>query len=146
MTTVVASGLDRVRAIRDGRRGAPGIAGLIGFTLTTVDPGVVECELVARDDMTNPMGTVHGGIAATLLDTAMGCAVQTVLDTPAWTTTDLHIHYVRSVRPGETLRARGEVVHCGRRLITAEGRLVDSRGKLVAHGTTSCLVTDESTS
>ncbi len=91
--------------------------------------------------MTNPMGSVHGGIAATLLDTVMGCAVHTVLDDgESYTTTDLHVHYVRGVNPGKTIVATGTVVHRGRRLATAEGRVLDERGRLVAHGTTSCMV------
>ena len=74
--------------------------------------------------MTNPMGSVHGGIAATLLDTVMGCAVHTVLDDgESYTTTDLHVHYVRGVNPGKTIVATGTVVHRGRRLATAEGRV-----------------------
>ena len=86
--------------------------------------------------MTNPMGSVHGGIAATLLDTVMGCAVQTTLDDgEAFTTTDLQVHYVRTVNPGTAVHATGTVIHRGRRLATAEGRLVDERGKLVAHAT-----------
>ena len=91
--------------------------------------------------MTNPMGSVHGGIAATLLDTVMGCAVQTTLDDgEAFTTTDLQVHYVRTVNPGMAVHATGTVIHRGRRLATAEGRLVDERGKLVAHATTSCMI------
>lgn len=130
-----------LEAIKSGAAPGPGIADLLGFTLTRVEPGHVECALETRDDMTNPMGTVHGGIAATLLDTVMGCAVQTTLDDgDAFTTTDLHVHYVRSVMPGTELRAIGTVVHRGRRLATAEGRLLDERGKLVAHATTGCMI------
>jgi uncharacterized protein (TIGR00369 family) len=139
MTTT--SGLELIRAVQSGEIPAPGIAGLVGFELTRVEPGHVDATLTTRADMTNPMGTVHGGIAATLLDTAMGCAVQTVLDSgEAYTTTDLHVHYVGAVAPGATLTATGTVLHRGRRLATAEGRLVDERGRLVAHGTTSCMV------
>jgi uncharacterized protein (TIGR00369 family) len=135
------SGLDAIRAVQAGERPAPGIAQLIGFDLTRVEPGEVDATLATRADMTNPMGTVHGGIAATLLDTVMGCAVQTVLDEgEGYTTTDLHVHYVRAVAPGATLTATGTVLHRGRRLATAEGRLTDERGRLVAHGTTSCMV------
>jgi len=135
------TGLDLVRAVQHGGIPAPGIARLLGFTLTRVEAGDVEAVLETRDDMTNPMGTVHGGIAATLLDTVMGCAVHTVLDAgESYTTTDLHVRYVRAVSPGTTLTATGTVTHRGRRLATAEGRVVDDRGKLVAHGTTSCMV------
>jgi uncharacterized protein (TIGR00369 family) len=137
----VVNGLNLIRAVQRGDLPAPGIAGLVGFALSRVEPGEVDATLVTRSDMTNPMGTVHGGIAATLLDTVMGCAVQTVLDDgEGYTTTDLHVHYVRAVSPGATLTARGVVLHRGRRLATAEGRLVDERDRLVAHGTTSCMV------
>ena len=91
--------------------------------------------------MTNPMGSVHGGIAATLLDTVMGCAVSTTLDEgETFTTTDLQVHYVRTVCRARSVHAIGTVMHRGRRLATAEGRLLDERGKLVAHATTSCMV------
>jgi uncharacterized protein (TIGR00369 family) len=137
----VASGLEQVRAVQAGVLPRPGIAGLVGFELSRVDPGDVEATLATRPDMTNPMGSVHGGIAATLLDTVMGCAVHTVLDAgESYTTTDLHVHYVRGVHPGKTIVATGTVVHRGRRLATAEGRILDERGRLVAHGTTSCMV------
>jgi uncharacterized protein (TIGR00369 family) len=130
-----------LRAIKSGESPGPGIARLLGFALTRVQPGHVECTLETRDDMTNPMGSVHGGIAATLLDTVMGCAVQTVLDDgETFTTTDLHVRYVRTVRPGATVHAIGTVVHSGRRLATAEGELLDERAKLVAHATTSCMI------
>jgi uncharacterized protein (TIGR00369 family) len=136
-----ATGLEEVRAVQSGALPRPGIAGLVGFTLSRVDPGDVEATLETRADMTNPMGTVHGGIAATLLDTVMGCAVHTVLDPgEGYTTTDLQVHYVRGVQPGTTVVATGTIVHRGRHLATAEGRLVDDRGRLVAHATTSCMI------
>jgi uncharacterized protein (TIGR00369 family) len=135
------TGIERLRAVQAGAVPGPGIARLLGFTLTRVQPGEVQAALDARDDMTNPMGTIHGGVGATLLDTVMGCAVQTVLDDrEAYTTTDLHVHYVRAVTPGASLTATGTVLHRGRRLATAEGKLVDERGRLIAHGTTSCMV------
>lgn len=139
--TTDASGLDQVRAVQAGELPRPGIAGLVGFTLSRVDHGDVEAVLDTRHDMTNPMGSVHGGIAATLLDTVMGCAVHTVLEPgESYTTTDLHVHYVRGVNPGTVVTATGAVVHRGRRLATAEGRVLDEHGRLVAHGTTSCMV------
>src|SRR5262249_25753238 len=136
-----ATGLEQVRAVQSGARPRPGMATLVGFTLTRVEYGDVEATLDTHDAMTNPMGSVHGGIAATLLDTVMGCAVHPVLDPgESYTTTDLHVHYVRGVNPGTTVTATGAIVHRGRRLATAEGRVVDERGRLVAHGTTSCML------
>ena len=142
MTAIATTGLDALRAVQAGEVPAPGIARLLGFSLTVVEHGHVECELLTRDDMTNPMGSVHGGIAATLLDTVMGCAVHSVLPADArYTTTDLQVRYVRPVVPGTRVRARGTVVHQGRRLVTAVGELVDDADRLVAHATTGCLVT-----
>ena len=136
-----ASGVAMLRAIQSGDLPGPGIARLLGFTLTNIEPGHVECTLVTRDDMTNPMGSVHGGITATLLDTVMGCAVQSVLPLgEGYTTTDLQVRYVRTVTPGSRVHAVGTVVHRGRRLATAEGRLTDEHGKLVAHATTGCMI------
>ena len=139
--TTETTGLEQVRQVQSGELDPPGIAGLIGFRLTRVDQGDVEATLATRPDMANPMGSVHGGIAATLLDTVMACAVHTELEPgETYTTTDLHVHYVRGVNPGTSLVALGTITHKGRRLATAEGRLVDERGRLVAHGTTSCMV------
>jgi uncharacterized protein (TIGR00369 family) len=137
----MSTGLDRIRAVQLGDGPRPGIARLLGFALTRVEAGEVDAVLETRDDMTNPMGTVHGGIAATLLDTVMGCAVNTVLESgESYTTTDLQVRYVRPVTPGTTLTATGTVTHRGRRLATADGRLVDELGRLVAHATTGCMI------
>ena len=92
----------------------------------------------------NPLGTVHGGWYATLLDSAVGCAVHTML--PAgrgYTTAELSVNIVRSAsQKSGPLRAIGTVLHCGRQLATAEGRIVGPDGKLYAHATTTCLVFD----
>jgi len=137
----VSIGIDAVRAVQRGDVPGPGIARLLGFTLTRVEAGAVDAVLETSDEMTNPMHTVHGGIAATLLDTVMGCAVHTVLDEgEAYTTTDLHVRYVRAVAPGTILTATSTITHRGRRLATGDGRVVDEEGRLVAHGTTSCMI------
>jgi uncharacterized protein (TIGR00369 family) len=90
----------------------------------------------------NPMGTVHGGWYATLLDSAVGCAVQTMLAPgQGYTTAELSVNLVRGARlDGGPLRAIGTVLHCGRQLATAEGKIVDAQGRLYAHATTTCLV------
>jgi uncharacterized protein (TIGR00369 family) len=90
------------------------------------------------------MGTVHGGWYATLLDSAVGCAVHTLMPVGrAYTTAELSVNLVRGAAPnGEPLRAIGQVIHCGRQLATAEGRIVDASGKVYAHATTTCLVFD----
>jgi uncharacterized protein (TIGR00369 family) len=90
----------------------------------------------------NPLGTVHGGYAATLLDSAMGCAVHSTLPAgKAYTTVDLSISLVRAIteRTG-TVRSEAKVIHAGSSIVTAEGRIVGADGVLYAHGTTTCLV------
>jgi uncharacterized protein (TIGR00369 family) len=91
----------------------------------------------------NPIGVVHGGVAATLLDSAMGCAVQSTLTAGVgYTTTDLQVRYVRAMGTDTgPVRAEGTVVHAGRRLVTAQGQIIaKNSGKLIAHATTACMV------
>ena len=136
------SGLEVMRAIRDERLPAPGVAHLLGMRVVTVDEGRVEFEIDAKPEFGNPLGTVHGGITATILDSAMGCAVHTVLPAgAAYTTLDLSVTYLRSVPyDGRRLTAEGHTIHVGGRVATAEGRVTDGEGRLVATATTTCLV------
>ena len=136
------SGIDFLRAIRDRRLPAPPIAELIGFRLVEVDTGHAVFELQPGEQHYNPIGVVHGGVAMTLLDSAMGCAVHTHMPAGgAYTTLEAKTNLVRAVTADTgTLRAIGKVVHLGSRVATAEGRLVDAAGKLYAHATTTCLV------
>jgi len=134
------SGLEQLRATLL-RGGAP-IGRLIGMDVDSLDEGRAVFSLVPGEQHYNPLGTVHGGIAATMLDSAMGCAVHSTLPSGArFTTLDLHIHYTRAVT-ADTGRivAIGETVHVGGRTATAEARLVDESGTLLAHGTTTCLI------
>jgi uncharacterized protein (TIGR00369 family) len=136
------TGFETMQAILDGRAPRPGIAGLLGMRLVEVGEGRAAFEVNTRPDFANPLGTVHGGIAATLLDSAMGCAVHTTLPAgDGYTTVDLAVTYLRAVPfDGVALRAEGEVIHVGGRVATAEGRLVDDEGRLVATATTTCMV------
>jgi uncharacterized protein (TIGR00369 family) len=136
------SGLEYLRAIQDGRIPAPPIAALVDMRLAEVGEGRAVFELKAAEFHYNPIGSVHGGIAATLLDSAMGCAVNTVLPRGAsYTTLELKVNYLRPMtRDTGLVRAEGSVVHMGGRVAVAEGRLVDAAGKLYAHATTTCLV------
>ncbi|GAA4823232.1 PaaI family thioesterase [Tomitella cavernea] len=120
----------------------PTIGRLLGMRFDAVDFGSVAFSLDTRPDFANPLGTVHGGIAATMLDSAMGCAVHTTLPAgTGYTTLELKVNYVRSVSTdGRTLTATGAVIHPGRRTATAEGKVHDQDGKLVAHGTTTCMI------
>jgi uncharacterized protein (TIGR00369 family) len=139
------SGIEFLRAIRDRRLPAPPIAELIGFRLVEVDTGHAVFELQPGEQHYNPIGVVHGGLAMTLLDSAMGCAVHTHMPAGgAYTTLEAKSNLVRAVTTATgTLRATGKVVHLGSRVATAEGRLVDAAGKLYAHATTTCLVLGE---
>jgi uncharacterized protein (TIGR00369 family) len=139
------SGIDFLRAIRDGRLPSPPIAELLGFRLVEVEPGHAVFEVLPGEQHYNPIGVVHGGLAMTLLDSAMGCAVQTHMPAGGgYTTLEAKTNLVRAVT-GTTgmLRAIGKVVHLGSRVATAEARLVDASGKLYAHATTTCLVLRE---
>jgi uncharacterized protein (TIGR00369 family) len=137
------SGLECMRAIIDGTLPPPPIARLLDFTIAEVDDGRAVFAMEPAEWMYNPIGSVHGGIAATLLDSCMGCAVHTTLDPGvAYTTTDLHVRYIRAMgdATGRVL-AEGRVVHRGRRTATAEGRLfVESDEMLIAHASTGCVI------
>ncbi len=137
------SGLEALRAVADGTLPPPPIAVALGFELADVTEGAASFAMVPAEHMYNPIGGVHGGVIATLLDSAMGCAVQSTL--PAGVglgTTDLQVRYLRTVTLATgRVRAEGTVVHRGARLATAEGRLVaEATGKLLATATTSCLL------
>jgi uncharacterized protein (TIGR00369 family) len=135
-------GIEFLRAIRDGRLPAPPIAELLGFKLVEVDTGHAVFEVLPGEQHYNPIGVVHGGLAMTLLDSAMGCAVQTHMSAGGgYTTLEAKTNLVRAITSGTgVLRAIGKVVHVGSRVATAEGRLVDGAGKLYAHASTTCIV------
>ena len=137
-------GLEAIRRIAAGELPLPPIASLLDFEITLVEPGRGIFAVEPREWMYNPIGSVHGGVAATLLDSSLGCAIHTVLPAGArYTTTDLHVHYVRAMT-AETGRvlADSRVVHAGRKLATSEGRLYAEHDpeRLFAHATTSCLI------
>ena len=136
------SGLDYVRAIFAGELPPPPIATLLGFRGVEAERGRALFEIVPGEEHYNPIGSVHGGVALTLLDSAMGCAVHTLLDAGVgYTTLEVKANFVRPIT-AETgvVRCEGVVVHGGSRVATAEGRVTDDGGKLLAHGTTTCLV------
>jgi uncharacterized protein (TIGR00369 family) len=135
-------GVERLRAMRDDPSARPTVAALLDMRIDDVDEGRVTFVATARADFANPQQTLHGGIAATMLDSAMTCAVVTMLPPGSGTTTiDLSVSYLRAVPlDGRVLRAEGTVVHMGRRLATAHGRLVDGHDRLVATATTACMV------
>ncbi|WP_043267591.1 PaaI family thioesterase [Streptomyces sp. CT34] len=120
----------------------PSIGRLLGMEIDEVEEGRVVMSLNTRPDYANPLGTVHGGIAATLLDSVMGCAVHTTLPPRVgYTTLELKVNYIRAVPlDAGKLTARGTVIHTGRRTATAEGKVLDAQRKLIAHATTTCMI------
>jgi uncharacterized protein (TIGR00369 family) len=136
------AGIEFLRAMRDGKLPPPPIAQLLGFKLVEVEPGRAVFEVQPGERHYNPIGVVHGGLAMTLLDSAMGCSVQTQMPAGGgYTTLEAKTNLVRAIT-AETglLRAIGKVLHVGKRIATAEARLEDKAGKLYAHATTTCIV------
>jgi uncharacterized protein (TIGR00369 family) len=134
--------IEYLRAIRDGRLPDPPIARLLGMRLVKVEPGEAAFELTPAEQHYNPIGVVHGGVAFTLLDSAMGCCVQTTLAAgKGYTTLEMKANLVRAVTlQTGPLRATARLVHAGKTTATAEARLEDAAGKLYAHGTSTCLI------
>lgn len=136
------SGLEFVQGLADGTPPLNTIARTLGYDVTEAASGRVVVTAVPTDAHLNPAGTVHGGLAATLLDSCMGLAIQSTLEKGvAQTTLEFKISLVRPITP-ETgpIRAEGAVLNRGRRIGTAEGRVTDGKGRLLAHGTTTCLI------
>ncbi|CAH1673744.1 PaaI family thioesterase [Chelatococcus asaccharovorans] len=138
----VLSGLDFLQRMGDGRLPPPPIAELLGFAPQEIEAG--RAVFVSTPDARhyNPIGSVHGGYAATLLDSCMACAVHSMLKAgQGYTTVELKVNFVRPLfaDTGE-IRAEGKIIHVGRQIASAEGRLTDARGRLLAHATTTCLV------
>ncbi|MDH4094305.1 MAG: PaaI family thioesterase [Betaproteobacteria bacterium] len=134
--------IEHLRAIRDGRLPDPPFARLLGMRLAHVAEGEAAFELSPGEQHYNPIGAVHGGVAFTMLDSAMGCAVQTLCPAgKGYTTLELKANLVRPItQQTGLLRARAKVVHFGSRTATAEARLEDGAGKLYAHGSSTCLI------
>ncbi|HVY07474.1 MAG TPA: PaaI family thioesterase [Burkholderiales bacterium] len=136
------TGLQFLRDIASGTLPYPPIGKALNFFPVEAEEGRVVFQGTPTFDFYKPIGTVHGGWACALLDSCMSCAVQTMI--PAgfgYTTGELKVNFVRALteRTGP-IRAEGKVIHPGRQLATAEGRIVDADGKLYAHGTTTCLI------
>jgi uncharacterized protein (TIGR00369 family) len=133
-----------LRAIAERQLPPPPIASLMGFEVVEVGEGRVVFAVEPQEFHYNPIGTVHGGLAATLLDSAMGCAVHSLLpEGRAYTTLEIKINYIRGLKHDTgRVQAIGKVIHLGGKTATAEGSLVDRAGKLYAHGTTTCLLSD----
>jgi uncharacterized protein (TIGR00369 family) len=138
------TGIEFLRDIIAGKVPAAPLEATLGFSLVDVQDGFARFELMPGEHLFNPMNAVHGGVSATLLDSAMGAAVMTTLNAATgYTTATLTVHLTRAI----TLRtskviAEGWVVHRGSRLVTAEGRLNDAEGRLLAHGSATCAISE----
>jgi len=143
-TATMASmpGLDFVRAIFDGKLPAPPIMQTVEPFDSTAEPGVVVFHSIPGFRHYNPIGSVHGGYAATLLDSAMGIAVHTALPAgTGYTTLEFKISFIKGMTEHTgPVRSEGRTLSVGRRTATAEGRITDAKGRLLAHATTTCLV------
>jgi uncharacterized protein (TIGR00369 family) len=136
------SGLEFVQGLVSGELPLNTIAQTVGYDVIDAESGRVVITLIPTEAHLNPAGTVHGGLTATLLDSCMGLAVQSTLDTGvAQTTLEFKISLLRPITPDTgPIKAEGKVLNCGRRIGTAEGWVTDGRGRLLAHGTTTCLI------
>jgi uncharacterized protein (TIGR00369 family) len=125
-----------------GRLQPPPIAATLGFSLVSVEPGTAIFEITPAEYHYNPIGSVHGGVYATLCDSACGCAVHSMLPAGAYyTSLDLSVRFLRPVTSGTgRLLCEGTLEHLGSRTALASARLTDSAGKLYAHATSSCLI------
>ena len=136
------AGLDYMKEMIAGRIPVPPIMRLLGYRLAQVGDGLAVFECEPAEQHYNPIGVVHGGLAMTLLDSAMGCCVHTRLPAgTGYTTLEAKVNLVRAITAKTGLiRATGKVIHLGGKTATAEGRLEDAAGKLLAHGTTTCII------
>jgi uncharacterized protein (TIGR00369 family) len=141
-TVRTMSGLEFLQGWRDGRFPSPPISGFLGGDLVEVAEGRVVFAGAPGPQHYNPLGSVHGGYAATLLDSCMGCAVHSTLPAgQGYTTLEIKVNMVRGLSADTgKVQAIGTVLSTGRRVGVAEGRLVDSSGRLLAHGSTTCLI------
>jgi uncharacterized protein (TIGR00369 family) len=135
-------GLGFLTAIVAGALPQPPICEVLGFHLVEAEDGRAAFEGLPEFRHYNPIGSVHGGFAATLLDSALGCAIfSTLRKGDAWTTLELKLNFVRGLtKDTGPVRAEGRIIHRGRTVATSEGDLRDSAGKLYAHATTTCMI------
>ena len=138
------SGLEFFREMMAGRLPPPPLVKLLGMRILEADEGRVVFAGTPEEAYYNGMGVAHGGWAATLLDSALGCAINTMMPAGrSFTTVELKVNYTRPLRReiGE-VRCEAHVIHTGGRMATSEGRIVDANGKVYAHGTTTCMLVE----
>lgn len=136
------SGLEFVKGLASGALPLNTFAYTLGYDVVEAESGRVSITITPTTAHLNPWGTIHGGLTATLLDSCMGLAIKSMLDKGVGSTTlEFKISLLRAItlETGE-IRAEGKVLNCGRHVGMAEGRVTDSKGRLLAHGTTTCLI------
>jgi uncharacterized protein (TIGR00369 family) len=138
------TGLEALRGMIDGSLPAPPFAITTSITMVSAEEGKVVFEGLPRAEFYNPLGSIHGGWTATIMDSVMACAVHSTLKPgEAYTTLEFKLHFCRPILPTTgLLRAEGLVLSRGRRAATSEGKLYDTSGKLMAHGTETCMIFD----
>ena len=136
------TGIEYLRAMLRGDYPPPPIAMTLGFTLDEVEEGRAVFGMVPDEYHYNPIGMVHGGVAATLLDSAMGCAVQSRLPAgTGYTTLEMKVNLLRAITMDTgPVRCEGALIHLGRTTALAEARLTDAAGRVLAHATSTCLI------
>lgn len=136
------AGIDLFKGLCDGSLPMAPMFQAMGFHITDVSVGSLAFTYEPTPRHYNPLGTVHGGIAAALLDSAMGCSIHTMLKPGlGYTTLEIKVNYVRPMTEKTgPVRALGRVISMGSRIATSEGRVTDTSGKLLAHGTTTCMI------
>jgi len=135
------NGLETLEKFKDGTYSAPTMAVTIPMKIISVERGSIEIKTMASDMHLNPMGGVHGGFAATVLDSATGAAVHTMLDPgESYGTVDLNVKMMRPVPREKDLRAKGKVIHLSRRLGISEATLKDNEGKIYGQATSTCMI------
>lgn len=140
------SGLELLQALVEGQLPSPPMAQTMGFTLTEVGIGEAIFECPVRPGHLNPFGTVHGGVALALLDSAAGCALHTLLPAGVgYASIETKVNYTRPLTTDSgTVRAIGRIVSKGRRIATAEAKLYDGDGQLAAHGSSTLMILPQS--
>ncbi|ACA15167.1 thioesterase superfamily protein [Methylobacterium sp. 4-46] len=138
------AGLDFLRALMSEEVPRPPISALVGMEMVSAESGQVIMRMAPGEHLYNPIGCVHGGAIATLLDSAMGCAVHSLLpEGRGYTTLEMKVNYLRALtRETGVVTAVGEVLHAGRQQAVAEARLTDEEGRLCATATSTCLLFD----
>lgn len=136
------TGMEFLQKMVAGELPPPPIAALMNFELVELSEGLAIFAVDPKEYHYNPIGVVHGGLAATLLDSAMGCAVHSTLPAGAgYSTLEIKVNFVRPITADTgRVRAEAKLIHLGGRTATAEGRVIDEAGKLYAHATTTCLI------